>query len=78
MVIQYTKVRTFRFREVGSRPPYAESTGSGTAVVLRDGNAYNARWSRPDPNGGTAFTTASGQPMTFARGQVWIVFAASK
>jgi hypothetical protein len=77
-VIQYTKVRTSRFLEAGSRPPYAESTGSGTAVVLRDGHAYDARWSRPDPGGGTTFTTASGQPMTFARGPVWIVLAASK
>jgi hypothetical protein len=75
VVIQYTTVRTSRFKEYGSRPPYAESTGSGTAVVLRDGRAYDARWTRPDANGGTAFTTASGQPMTFARGQVWIVLA---
>jgi hypothetical protein len=51
-------------------------TGSGTAVVLRDGRACNARWSRPGPSSGTAFTTPSGQPMTFARGPVWIVLAA--
>jgi Protein of unknown function (DUF3048) N-terminal domain/Protein of unknown function (DUF3048) C-terminal domain len=78
VVIQYTKVRTSRFLEAGSRPPYAESTGSGTAVVLRDGRAFDARWSRPAPDGGTTFTTASGQPMTFARGPVWIVLAARK
>jgi hypothetical protein len=75
VVIQYTTVRTSRFLEYGSRPPYAQSTGSGTAVVLRDGHAYDARWSRPDPNGGTAFTSPSGQPMTFARGPVWVVLA---
>jgi Protein of unknown function (DUF3048) N-terminal domain/Protein of unknown function (DUF3048) C-terminal domain len=78
VVIQYTKVRTSRFLEAGIRPPYAESTGSGTAVVLRDGQAYDVRWSRPDPNGGTTFTTASGQLMTFSRGPVWIVLAANK
>lgn len=78
VVVQYTKVRTSRFLEAGSRPPYAESTGSGTAVVLRDGRAYDARWSRPAPDGGTAFTTTSGQPMTFNRGPVWIVLAASR
>jgi hypothetical protein len=27
--------------------------------------------------GGRTFTTASGQPMTFARGPVWIVLAAT-
>lgn len=77
VVVQYTKVRTSRFLEAGSRPPYAESTGSGAAVVLRDGRAYDARWSRPAPDDGTTFTTTSGHPMTFARGQVWIVLAAS-
>ena len=77
-MVQYTKVRTSRFLEAGSRPPYAESTGSGTAVVLRDGRAYDARWSRPAPEGGTTFTIASGQPMTFARGPVWMVLAVSR
>jgi hypothetical protein len=75
VVIQYTKVRTSRFLEYGKRPPYAESTGSGTALVLRDGKAWTAHWSRPTANGGTTFTTASGQPMTFAPGQVWTVLA---
>jgi len=78
VVIQHTKVRTSRFLEAGSRPPYAETTGSGTAVVLRGGEAYNSRWSRPGPDSGTTFTTTSGQPMTFARGPVWIVLAAGK
>jgi len=78
VVIQYTTVRTSRFLEAGSRPPYAQSTGSGPAVVLRDGRAYDARWSRPALGGGTTFTTLTGQPMTFARGPVWVVLAASK
>jgi hypothetical protein len=76
VVIQYTRVRTSHFREAGIRPPYAESTGSGTGLVLRGGQAYAIRWSRPDANGGTTFSTTSGQPMTFARGPVWIVLAA--
>jgi hypothetical protein len=73
VVIQHTTVRTSRFKEYGFRPPYAESTGSGTALVLRDGRAWAGHWSRPAANGGTTFTTASGQPMTFASGQVWVV-----
>ena len=75
VVIQHTPVRTSRFLEYGKPPPYAESVGSGPALVLRDGKAWTAHWSRPDADGGTTFTTASGQPMTFARGQVWIVLA---
>jgi hypothetical protein len=75
VVIQYTTVRTSRFLEYGKPPPYAESVGSGTALVLRDGRAWTTRWSRPDAAGGTTFTTASGQRITFARGQLWIVLA---
>jgi len=56
-------------------PPYATTVGSGAALVLRDGRVFHAHWSRPRPDGGTTFTTGSGQPMTFARGPVWIVYA---
>jgi len=75
VVIQHTTVRTSRFLEYGSRPPYAESTGSGTALVLRNGKAWTVHWSRPNANVGTTFSTASGQRMTFARGQVMVVLA---
>jgi Protein of unknown function (DUF3048) C-terminal domain len=60
---------------VGQRPPYADSTGSRTGAVLRDGRTWDIRWSRPKADGGTTFTTAGGQVMTFARGQVWVVLA---
>jgi DUF3048 family protein len=73
VVIQHTTVRTSRFKEYGFRPPYAESVGSGTTLVLRDGRTWAGHWSRPTANGGTTFTTASGGPMTFARGPVWVV-----
>ena len=49
--------------------------GSGTALVLRDGKAWTTHWSRPTANGGTTYITTSGQPMTFAPGQVCIVLA---
>jgi Protein of unknown function (DUF3048) N-terminal domain/Protein of unknown function (DUF3048) C-terminal domain len=75
VVIQHTAVRKSRFLEYGVPPPYAESVGSGTALVLRDGKAWTTTWSRPSADGGTYFTTRSGQRMTFARGQVWIVLA---
>jgi DUF3048 family protein len=35
VVIQHTTVRTSRFLEYGKPPPYAQSVGSGTALVLR-------------------------------------------
>ncbi|HTW04815.1 MAG TPA: DUF3048 domain-containing protein [Streptosporangiaceae bacterium] len=76
VVIQYTTVRTSRFLEQGVRPPYAQSTGSGRAVVLRGGRAYDGRWSRPSAPSGTTFTLPGGKKMDFARGQVWVVLTA--
>jgi hypothetical protein len=75
VVIQYTTIRTSRFLEYGSRPPFAQSDGAGRAIVLRDGRQYTVHWSRPNPDGGTTFTLPSGKRMTFERGQVWVVFA---
>jgi hypothetical protein len=67
-------VATSGFLELGIRPPYATTVGSGSAVVLRDGRAYQVRWSRLDAGGGTTFTLPGGLRMPFARGQVWIVY----
>lgn len=75
VVIQYTQIATSRFEEYGGRPPYAKSTGSGRAVVLRDGRAYTVRWSRPSLGGGTTYTLPDGRRMLFAPGQVWVVLA---
>ena len=75
VIIQYTQISTSRFEEYGGRPPYAKSTGSGRAVILRDGREYTVRWSRPTLNGGTAYTLPNGQRMLFAPGQTWVVLA---
>jgi hypothetical protein len=76
IVIQHTVIRTSRFLEYGKPPPYAQSLGSGTAVVLRGGKAYTVHWSRPSADGGTAYTLPDGQRMTFAPGQVWVMLVA--
>jgi hypothetical protein len=76
IVIQHTVIRTSRFLEYGKPPPYAQSVGSGTAVVLRGGKAYTVHWSRPSADGGTTYTLPSGARMTFAPGQVWVLLVA--
>ena len=50
-------------RRVGHRTGAARRPGADRALVAAH------------LHGGTTFTTASGQPMTFARGQVWVVLA---
>jgi Protein of unknown function (DUF3048) C-terminal domain len=77
VVIQHTIVRTSVLKEEGLRPPYAQATGRGWALALRNGRAYRVRWSRPTASGGTTFTYA-GKPFTFARGPVWIVLVGNR
>ncbi|MFV2176128.1 DUF3048 domain-containing protein [Actinomadura sp. LOL_016] len=74
VVVQYAKTTRSKFHDsLGHYTPLIETTGTGRALVLRDGKGYDARWSRPSEQGGTTFTTAGGEPMTFAPGQVWVV-----
>lgn len=76
VVVQYVKITDSRFGDKwGNVTPYTETVGSGTALVLRDGRAYDARWERQDPQDGTDFTTRDDEPLPFARGPVWVVYA---
>ncbi|WUI03722.1 DUF3048 domain-containing protein [Spirillospora sp. NBC_00431] len=74
VVVQYAKTTRSKFHDfLGSYTPLIDTTGTGRALVLRDGKAHKARWSRPSEDKGTTFTTATGEPMNFAPGQVWVV-----
>nr|WP_307832626.1 DUF3048 domain-containing protein [Planomonospora sp. ID91781] len=79
IVVQYTRTERSQFHDKNqSYTPLVHTTGKGRAVVLRDGKAFKARWSRAKEEDGTVFTTESGEPMNFAPGQVWIVLAAPR
>jgi Protein of unknown function (DUF3048) N-terminal domain/Protein of unknown function (DUF3048) C-terminal domain len=73
IIIQHTTIRKSRFLEYGKPPPYTQSVGRGSGLVLRGGQAYPVRWSRPSADSGTAYTLPNGQPMTFAPGQAWVL-----
>ena len=77
VVIQYVDVRSSRFHDRGGNTsPFSDTVGAGKATVLRDGRAYDVRWERRSAADSTRFTTADGgKRMTFAPGQVWVVFA---
>ncbi|MGW6275521.1 DUF3048 domain-containing protein [Streptomyces sp. NPDC055060] len=76
IVIQRVDMPPSRYKDVnGAATPYIKTVGSGRATVLRDGKAYQTRWKRSSPEGGTSFTLADGRRMPFARGQVWMVYA---
>ncbi len=61
------------FDKFGANTPHAQTIGSGTATVLRDGQAWAVTWNRPDADSGTRFTMADGTPMPFKPGQQWVV-----
>ncbi|GGS77698.1 hypothetical protein GCM10010156_40610 [Planobispora rosea] len=79
IVVQYARTVRSEFHDKNqSYTPLVHTVGKGRAVVLRDGMAFKARWSRASEKEGTVFTTESGEPMNFAPGQVWVVLAAPK
>jgi len=74
VVIQYVNQKpSAYFDRGGGNTPKAETIGSGTALVLRDGQAFEATWDRPRPKDGTTFTGPDGQTLAFKPGQTWIV-----
>ena len=74
VVIQYVKqTPSPYFDKGGGNTPHAETIGTGRAVVMRDGLAWRARWSRPTAEDGTTFTLEDGSTIAFKPGQVWIV-----
>lgn len=78
IVIQRARTTRSQFHDfLGNYTPLVNTVGTGTATVLRDGKAFDARWSRSSETTGTIFTTADGHPMTFASGQVWIMLVNS-
>ena len=79
VVIQYVKQEPSKyFDKGGGNTPHAETIGTGTATVLRDGYSYDVTWNRPSADVGTTFTMADGTPMAFKPGQQWIVLLNKK
>ncbi|MGW3277252.1 DUF3048 C-terminal domain-containing protein [Nocardia rhamnosiphila] len=74
VVLQSVQVRDSAVSDIaGSVSPLAQTTGSGQALVLRDGQAFPAVWSRTSSQAGTTYTTPTGTAIPFAPGQVWTV-----
>ncbi|WP_460959803.1 DUF3048 domain-containing protein [Parasphingorhabdus pacifica] len=77
VIVQTVPVRESSFEDSeGSVSPFADTVGSGEATVLRDGQSFQARWSRPSVEATTTYTTPEGEPMPMAPGNVWIVLTA--
>ena len=47
-------------------------TGTGTAYIFRDGQAYKVKWNRPAANSVLSLTGADGKPFPFKPGNTWV------
>ncbi|MEW1630523.1 DUF3048 domain-containing protein [Streptomyces sp. NPDC089173] len=77
VIVQEATVHPSSFGDrSGNNTPFTETVGSGTAQVLRDGTAYEARWTRSAADADTRFTTPDGERIDLAEGPLWIVYEA--
>jgi hypothetical protein len=65
-----------RVQVTTGRSPIAHTVGTGDAVVLRDGQRFDATWSRPTAQSPTTFHTTGGQELPLAPGPVWVLLTA--
>jgi hypothetical protein len=56
----------------GGKTPLVKTVGAGKAFILRDGQRYDAEWSRPSGASGTSYTV-NGAALPFDIGQVWVL-----
>jgi hypothetical protein len=78
VVIQYVEQKESAFGDrFGGKTPLIKTVGAGNAVVLRNGTAYDATWSRPTRDSGTVFS-AGGVALPFDVGQVMVLLVSSK
>lgn len=64
---------------VGSpSPKIGLRNASGRLLLFRDGRVIKGRWKKNGVAEPPVYTTADGQPMTFARGPIWVELLPSK
>ena len=57
----------------GEITPFSKTTGSGKAVLLRDGFAYPVDWQRNLESEVTSWRSADGKDVKFKAGKIWIL-----
>ena len=74
VVVQYVDYVPSIYRDSsGNVTPEAVLIGTGSAMVLRDGVAIEALWSRTTADSHTAFTDTRGAAIAFSPGTQWIL-----
>ena len=58
--------------KVGGITPFSKTTGSGNAILLRDGKSYQITWQRNLATDVTTWLSADGKVANFKPGKIWI------
>jgi len=74
VLIEVHKVRASDVVDVTGTPSIeiVNETGSGKAVLFRDGRVIQGRWNRDSTASATHFETKDGNEMVFAPGSIWV------
>ena len=73
VLVQYVIQRPSQFHDRhGGVTPFAQTIGTGTGLLLRDGQMWNVKWSRATEADPTVWSDATtGAPVSFKRGTIW-------
>lgn len=74
IIVQSVAIQNSRYVDVlGAPTPYTISTGSGNALVLRDGRALHANWRRLGVSTGTRYLDDKGRDLPLKPGPTWVL-----
>jgi hypothetical protein len=75
VIIQFVEQYDSKYGDrFGGKTPLARTIGSGTAIILRNGQRFTGTWSRPTAESGTQYAV-NGEPFALPVGQVWVILA---
>ena len=76
VLVMYVRQHPDGFVDVLGHPtPYSVTTGTGRALLLRDGHAFGGRWIRKSSASPTQWVLDNGHTMTLKRGTTWVLLA---
>ena len=58
--------------------PLAQLVGSGDALILSDGKAVRATWTKAGDDAVTTYTASDGTPVKLKPGRTWVELAGSE
>lgn len=78
VVIQFVEATVSKQGDrFGGKTPLLRTVGSGSAIILRNSQRFNATWSRTIPTGGTTFLVGA-EPFSLDVGQAWVILVDNK